>query len=94
MKRFCLILAIICLASAICGCGNMSLGLGNYSYDKIHIDTHHYSGCLCVEKWYDNSTGIEVLTKEYGSVYLSEGTYFLISGDCPLCESQTDEGGE
>jgi hypothetical protein len=38
-------------------------------------------------KWYESSTGIEVLTKEAGSMYLSEGTYILLEGDkgCPFC---------
>lgn len=66
----------------------MSLGLGNFSFDTVHVDTHNYSGCLSIERWYDSGTGIEVFTKDGVSLFLSEGTYVLIGGDngCPLCE--------
>ena len=67
------------------GCGNMSLGWGNFTYEKIHVDTHNYSGCFTVEKWYDNSTGIEVKTKEAGSLYFAEGMYMLVEDECPFC---------
>lgn len=71
------------------GCGNVSAGLGNFSFEKVHIDTHHYSGCLTVEKWYLDETGVEVLTEEAGSLFLSEGTYVLLKGDkpCPMCQA-------
>ena len=86
-KHFTRILAAILCLVTLTGC-NMSMGLGNFSYDKVHIDTYHYSGCLTIEKWYDGDQGIEVKTKEAGSMFLSEGTYILISGDkgCPLCD--------
>ena len=76
---------VICLG-LLAGC-NMSMGFGNFSYQKIHIDTHHYSGCLTIERWYENESGIEVTTKEAGSVFASEGTYILLCGDkdCPFC---------
>ena len=81
-----ILLVVICFS----GCGNMSvMGIGNYSFEKVHVDTHHYSGCLEVEKWYENSTGIEVKTKDYENIFLSEGTYVLIEDECPFCE----EGG-
>lgn len=80
-------IAIMLLVAMLTGCGNSSLGFGNYTFEKIHVDTYHYSGCFTVVKWYESSTGIEVLTKEAGSMYLSEGTYILIEGDkgCPFC---------
>ena len=87
-KVFCIVLAIMIAVGCLTGCGNMSMGLGNFSYKKIHIDTHHYSGCLTIIKWYENGSGVEVLTKEAGSVFASEGTYILLSGDsgCPFCD--------
>jgi hypothetical protein len=69
-----LLIAVMTVTMLI-GCGNMSLGIGNYEFQRIHIDTYHYSGCLEVDKWYDNTTGIEVKTKEFGAIYLSEGQY-------------------
>ncbi len=88
MKKFiAVVLAVVLMVLALTACGNMSVGLGNYEYNKVHIDTRHYSGCFTVVKWYDNANGIEVLTKEAGSMYLAEGTYILLSGDepCPFC---------
>lgn len=79
-----LLIAVMVMAM-FTGCGNMSLGMGNYEFEKIHVDTYHYSGCLTVDKWYDNTTGIEVDTKEFGAIYLSEGQYMLIEDECPFC---------
>lgn len=81
-----IIAIVMLLMVALVGCGNMSIGLGNFTFDKIHVDTHHYSGCFTVEKWYDNSGGIEVNTKEAGSMFLAEGMYILIEDECPFCE--------
>lgn len=89
-KSIAVILAIVTVILCLTACGNMSLGMGNYEYNKIHIDTYHYSGCFTVVKWYDASNGIEVLTKEAGSMFFAEGTYILISGDteCPFCQHE------
>ena len=93
MKKIGIILLILVLGITLSACGNMSMGFGNFEFNKVHIDTYNYSGCFTIEKWYDNSTGIEVKTKEAGSMYLSEGTYFLISDDCPFCNHPTEKGG-
>ena len=85
-KIIALVLAIVCICGILAGCGNMSLGLGNYTFRKIHVDTHNYSGCFTVEKWYDNESGIEVKTKEAGFMYLAEGMYMLIEDECPFCD--------
>lgn len=69
------------------GCGNMSWGLGNFTYEKVHVDTYHNTGCYTIEKWYDGETGIEVKTKEVGSIFLSEGTYTLFEKTCPFCDT-------
>lgn len=87
MKRIIAIVLSVLLVMSLCACGNMSLGIGNYEFRKIHIDTHSYSGCLTVEKWYDNETGIEVKTTEYGALYLSEGQYILVEDNCPICSA-------
>lgn len=90
MKKLLVFFLAIAMSALMVGCGNMSLGLGNFTYAKIHIDTHNYSGCLTVEKWWDNSSGIEVKTKEAGSMYLAEGMYMLIEKDCPFCDLEVD----
>ena len=85
-KKLVAILLIIAMSTLMAGCGNMSLGIGNYTFTKIHVDTHNYSGCFTVEKWYDSSSGIEVKTEEVGFMYLAEGMYMLIEKDCPFCD--------
>lgn len=87
-----LILSIVVIALMLTGCGNMSLGFGNFTFEKIHVDTYNYNGCFTVEKWFDNSSGIEVKTKEAGSMYLAEGMYMLIEDDCPFCAAVENEG--
>lgn len=81
-----LLAVIVVLLTTLSGCGNMSLGFGNFEYNKIHVDTYHYSGCFNVEKWYENNNGIEVNTKEADSMFFSEGTYILLEDDCPFCD--------
>ena len=87
-KKIAVLIMIVTMLLTVagCGCGNMSLGMGNFTFEKIHVDTYNYSGCFTVEKWYDNESGIEVKTKEAGSMYLAEGMYMLIENECPFCE--------
>ena len=86
MKKIVATVALIAaITSILTGCGNMSLGLGNYTFRKIHVDTYNYSGCFTIDKWFDNSSGIEVKTREAGSLYLAEGMYMLIESECPFC---------
>ena len=80
-----MIVAVTMLVVMLTGCGNMSMGFGNFTFDKIHVDTYHYSGCFTIEKWYDSGSGIEVKTKEAGSMFLAEGMYVLIEDECPFC---------
>lgn len=90
MKKIVAMIMIVIMIAMFtgCGCGNMSMGFGNFTYEKIHVDTHNYSGCFTIEKWYDNGTGIEVLTEEAGSLFLSEGMYILVEDDCPFCSDE------
>ena len=81
-KILALVLIILCVAS-FTACGNRSIGFGSFHYERIHIDTHHYSVCLTVEAWYESESGIEVRTSEAGSMFASEGTYVLLGGDKP-----------
>lgn len=88
-KTIAILMVLTLICGLLCGC-NMSLGFSNYEFKKVHIDTYNYSGCFTVESWADNSPGIEVKTKEAGSMYLSGGTYFLIEDDCPFCAEKTE----
>ena len=84
-KIIAMIMLVIMCVTMLTGCGNMSLGLGNFTFSKIHVDTYNYNGCFTVEKWFDSASGIEVKTKEVGSLYLAEGMYMLIEDNCPFC---------
>ena len=88
MKRvICLIVVTLILMLSLTACGNMSMGLGNYTFTHVHFTDMTESHCATVEKWYDNSEGIEVMTKEFGSLYLSEGSYIMFGEGvrCPFC---------
>ena len=91
-KILAILLVTILLTLTLCSCGNMSLGLGNFTFEHVHFTDAIEGHCATVEKWYDGETGIEVKTTEYGSMYLSEGEYMLFgSGEnCPYCNSKTE----
>ena len=84
-KIICILIAIVMLLT-LAGC-NMGLGLGSFEFTHIHIcDFSGSSSHAKIEKWYDGESGIEVNTKEYGSLFLSEGTYILYNDECPICD--------
>lgn len=85
-KIFALILALV-LCLSLCACGNENWGIGNYTFTHVHFSDGVEGKCATVSSWHDNELGCEVHTKEYGSIYLSEGTYFLIEdgAKCPYC---------
>lgn len=88
MKRFVVLLMSLLMILSLCACGNMAvLSPGTFTFNHIHSDTYHNPMCFTVEKWWDNSDGIEVKTKECGTLYFSEGDYVLVEdGDeCPYC---------
>lgn len=86
-KIICLLLVIVVMMCCLTSCGNQSLGLGNFTFEHIHFSDAIHGRCATIEKWYDNERGIEVKTEEYGSMYLSEGSYILIEdgAHCPYC---------
>ena len=87
MKKIILLFCTL-ITICLCSCGNMSMGIGSYTFEHVHFSDAVEGHCATVEKWYDNETGIEVKTKEYGALYLSEGSYQLISNGqaCPYCK--------
>lgn len=82
-----LIFGIMCINFA--ACGNMALiDPGNFTFHHIHTDTYHDPMCFTIEKWWDSSEGVEVKTKECGTLYFSEGDYVMVENakDCPYCD--------
>lgn len=83
------VLIIMFMTVVFGACGNHSIGLGKFTFRKVHIFVHDGPDmCLTVEKWYEDDIGIEVRTKEYGTLWLSEGTYMLCEHDCPICDAK------
>ena len=84
----CIVILIVSIAAFVTSCGNHSIGIGEHEWSHLHYCTFGgESGCATIEKWYESGSGIEVKTTEFGSIFLSEGTYILISDsrDCPFC---------
>lgn len=89
MKKILALMLVLALALSLSACGNMSLGIGNFEFNGAHISD--YAGnCVdvSIDKWYESSTGIELLLKNGNSIYLSEGTYILYEDHCPICEAE------
>ena len=88
-KKFSVLATLGVLCASLTGC-NMGIGFGDYSFYHIHFGDTITSHCANVSKWYDDAGGIEVNTKEYGSMFLSEGTYQLFENakKCPYCSEQ------
>lgn len=87
MKKIIFICALaVCLM--LCSCGNMQV-FGEYTYTHVYVETYKTEGrCFDVEKWTESeASGIEILTEDHGSMFLSEGTYILFSEkeSCPFC---------
>ena len=79
--------ALVILVFALVGCGNESWGLGNYTYTHVHASDSVEGYCATIDSWHDNDRGIELHTKEFGDIFLSEGTYMLFANKsgCPYC---------
>ena len=91
-KMFVVLLASFAMCISLTGCGNMALfNPGNFTFRHIYTDTYHFPMCFTIEKWWDNSEGIEVKTEECGTLYFSEGDYVMIENekDCPYCGGGT-----
>lgn len=89
-KRKALVIVLaLCMALWMCvltGCGNENWGFGNYDWQHIHFSDAVGGHCATISSWHNNETGIEVHTEEYGSMFLSEGSYILFESDnCPFC---------
>jgi len=81
-----LVAIILTMAVIMTGC-NRNIGLGTYSFKKVHILTHNgEEKCFEISSWREAEIGCEVKLKNGGSLWLSEGTYILVSDKCPICD--------
>ena len=87
MRKFIAFFLVLVMCVALMGCGNENWGVGNYSWRHVHFSDMVEGHCADISSWHDNTTGIELHTVEYGSMFLSEGSYILFEShvDCPFC---------
>ena len=83
MRKLTIFLLLVLYGFMLTSC-NMSCGLGNYNFNKVHCITTNE--CYTIISWHNNEMGIEVKTSEYGTLYFSEGTYILVEKECPICK--------
>lgn len=89
MKKISLLIVVVMMLLCLISCGNKAfMSMGEYSFTHVHISDDIKGYCATVEKWWDNESGIEVRTSEFGSLFCSEGTYMLFSDEskCPYCK--------
>jgi len=90
MKKISLILVISIMLITLCSCGNQAVfDPGNFTFKHVHYSDAIEGHCLNIDKWWDNSGGIEVRDANTGDgVFLSEGSYQLFesSATCPYCK--------
>ena len=86
MKKLLLsIMLLIIMGFTLASCGNRNF------FDWEH-DTYNYIHCIpdgkcyAITSWKNNEIGIKVVTRDYGNLYFSEGTYILVSNKCPICK--------
>lgn len=89
IKVLMLVIVIMLLTCILAGC-NMRL-VGNYKYTRVHIFYPDYEECLKIDSWTDSEMGIEVDTKKYGNIFISEGHYLLCKDECPICSHKKED---
>jgi predicted small secreted protein len=89
-KKIMVLIMVVAMACGLCACGNENWGFGNYTFKHVHFNDGITGVCADVDSWHDNDLGCEVHTDEFGTLYLSEGTYILIEQayDCPFCSTE------
>ena len=86
MKK--MMFALLCVASlGLTGC-NKQIGWGSYSFHKVHVQMYGMDKAVHfeIESWQDDDGGIELKTKNHGTILLGDGTYMMYDEDnCPIC---------
>ena len=84
-KKFVIVALMVATIMLLAGCGNENL-FGDYTFTKVHVDTHHHSQDFTVKTWTVSESGIKVDTEECGTMFIAEGTYILLEDECPFCK--------
>lgn len=87
MKKLVAVIMLLALMVIVmCSC-NQGCGIGSLEFKHLHYNTYHNNGCININKWYNNESGIEVHTTDGAAMFFSEGTYILVEEkrDCPFC---------
>ena len=87
-KILAIALCVIVMCGLLTGC-NENIGFGNYNWKHVHFTDNVEGHCATITSWHDNTTGIELHTKECGSMFLSESSYILFdeATHCPYCNN-------
>lgn len=89
MKKVFILVLSLTMILGLVSC-NLNIGFGNYDWTHVHFSDAIEGHCATISSWHDDPTGIEVHTKECGSMFLSEGSYMLFEDEskCPYCKGQ------
>lgn len=91
MKKLCaLLLSIACLA--LTGCNEQVIGWGSLSFHYVHIQMmgQEQPVHLEIESWRGDEGGIELKTKNFGTILVGDGTYMAYDvEECPICGNVT-----
>lgn len=84
------VLLVSCLATLGTTSCNATVGYGSFTFTKAHIQMPGMSvpTHLDVVSWKDDEGGVELKTKNFGTIIIGDGTYCLYDGDkCPICHN-------
>lgn len=87
MKKIIILIVLVVLISSsiFCFTACNKRYIGNYKFTKVHVYYEGYEECLDIKSWTDSEMGIEVDSKKYGGLFISEGHYLMCAKDCPIC---------
>jgi hypothetical protein len=93
MKRLKLIMVLLFggfMTAGLSSCNMSCSPLGSLTFTKVHIQMPGMSTPTHLEvvTWKEDTGGIELKTKNFGSILLGDGTYCLYDGEkCPVCHN-------
>jgi len=85
-KTIALLMAVAALS--LSGCNEQVVGWGSLSFHHVHIQMLGQSEPvhLLVTSWRNDEGGIELKTKNFGTILVGDGTYLAYDvEECPIC---------